>query len=979
MTESIIKTYESRLKAFEKHAEAHGVSERAPRRVMAFLRLETDELPIIDTDRYSDFQHIDAILSPFNQWSEIDQRVFRFMTARGWCTSRPVGKEDIRTGFYLSFFRWYGREIEQGSAVTWDILEQSLIERGFAKETLISLLLEGADQVILDQHGALSTLGKMVEQLYQNAPQILALSLQENKRNGIGLASALSKICQQNNSPLASSIQQYGLLDPALWEHHPILMTDRLLHFSQHDAPQVATLFESAIPLLKDALGWMYMAKALVERFGEEKRETALTLVKKAFSQAQEAAFSVYDFDKQERHSKDKELICWAIDCFSKDIKEEALDYLKKRAFHFPHDFAEETLALQHYGQEAVPLVGRYLDDDFTYIYYFSTFQKAINLLKGYDLTAFVPTLQIMVNSGNPAIIQLGTAALVDFRGDSMLEQWKEALSAKDKKERLGAIYGLAKMNTEEARSLLWQVVEKEKEDAIRNQAATVMYIHQQTTGQPDIETSLAWAVNRGKLKRPIKKGLDESTFPPLYGQHGEALSAEEIRYLFYLQRDWQPISMHPEAKAIFSKIDKTIHGDFAWALFEWVQENGGVYAKNRFAWVVIAYFGDSRIIAPLQKFCIEKKNPTAASLLGFQDSLEAARALDAIMLAFKTKYPNVREAAQEAFDQIAQNRGISRFELMDEMIPNLGFEGLFREFEDNGKVYRAFIGKNLKMQFLDGENKVRKSLPASISTELKNEIKAINKSLRELTKGMKERLERALVLQRRWTIEQWQAFFLNKPLPFAMARALVWGVYEGDQLIHQFSVTDDQLFEDPSYAEIEILGGSEIGLIHPMELDEEIKTAWTEYLTENKLAPIFLQMTRPIYHLTADESKRKQLNRFVGKKTKVTRFKSRMEKAGWRRGAVMDAGAVENYFMELKTAKMDASLALENMGVVIEDYEEEVTLEELVFVAHESGRTGAYGTYWYREHDDDLVMLSEVPSILMSEVLADIEELLGE
>jgi hypothetical protein len=968
---ALIKIYNPRLLAFEKEVKKEWFNERAFNRVMAYLRLESDELPLQDSDLYSRFKSIDIILSPFQQWTEIDHRVFRFMTSKGWAYSREFGNKTIREGFYISFFRWYRQEYEAGTAPDWSIMETMLLERGIGKEALFSQMMEMLDSILTDTEGKLTAIGELATQA---SPESIASALQRNIRSGAGLAKCLSEVLPQAGKNIPEPIVLQGFLDPQAWREFPEIMAKRLSEVHHSFPEHAALLFRQATSLPQNSMGFIHLAQAHHQVYG--KTPEVFALVEQALAPETKVLWGYYDFNTVQRITLKQKLFRWIIDTFKEEAKELVISYLGNQQVETSYDFEAEPLVVEAYGQEAMELMGKFLEKNPENSRGVYRTQLAFALMKDYDLRAFEALFWRMLLADESGYRLVGAQALQSILGEEDTEKWKKVLASKDKKERMGAVYGLSYQAEAVARPLLKEIVIKEKDDPIRNTAAAYVYKNEGKISYEEIEKRIAAAEKRGKLKRVSKNWLDEAALGPLFWENGSQVNERELRYLLYIQKDWQPSTFHPEAKGIFQKINNSSSGDFALALLEQVQANGGLYAKNRFALIPIAHLGDERIIPTFQSFSIEKRNPTAAALIGFQKSLEAARALDAIMLAFKTKYPNVREAAQEAFDQIAQNRGISRFELMDEMIPNLGFEGLFRTFENKDKSYRAFIGKNLKMQFLDEEQKVRKSLPTSISTDLKNEVKAINKSLRELTKGLKERLERALVLQRRWTLEQWQAFFLNKPLPFAMARALVWGIYEEEQLKVQFSVTDDQEFEDAAYEEVELPDGASIGLIHPMELDEEGRTAWEGYLKENKLAPIFPQMSRPIFTLESEERALRQLDRFLGKKTKVTRFKSRMEKAGWRRGAVMDAGAVENYFLELKTASMDASIALENMGVAIYDYEDETTLEELVFVSHDSGKTGEYGTYWYRQDDAELLKLADVPEIIMSEVLADLFKL---
>jgi len=203
----------------------------------------------------------------------------------------------------------------------------------------------------------------------------------------------------------------------------------------------------------------------------------------------------------------------------------------------------------------------------------------------------------------------------------------------------------------------------------------------------------------------------------------------------------------------------------------------------------------------------------------------------------------NVREAASTSFNQIADTLGISRMELMDKMIPDFGFENLFKTFEVNGEEWRAFIQTDLKIAYLNEMDEIKKSIPTKAAKEIKDEIKAINKNIRSISKNQKQNLEQNFIAQRRWKAANWQEHFMGKALMFAFAQSLVWGIYGDGKFTEIFGVNQDQTLENTDFEEVEIPDNSMIDMVYPLELDEATKKMRETYLKENNITPPFQQI----------------------------------------------------------------------------------------------------------------------------------------
>jgi hypothetical protein len=113
---------------------------------------------------------------------------------------------------------------------------------------------------------------------------------------------------------------------------------------------------------------------------------------------------------------------------------------------------------------------------------------------------------------------------------------------------------------------------------------------------------------------------------------------------------------------------------------------------------------------------------------------------------------------------------------------------------------------------------------------------------------------------------------------------------------------------------------------------------------------------------------------RFEGKTVNAGTFKSRAERLGWRRGSVVDSGAISGYKKLYPTDQIEVFVRVENLGVGFEGYDSEATLQDFFFVKSGSVVTGSYTYDEPRDADDPrLLKLGDVPAIVLSETLGDL------
>ena len=215
----------------------------------------------------------------------------------------------------------------------------------------------------------------------------------------------------------------------------------------------------------------------------------------------------------------------------------------------------------------------------------------------------------------------------------------------------------------------------------------------------------------------------------------------------------------------------------FAWQLFqEW--RSASTPSKQKWAMIAMGWLGDevcARKLAPLIRVWPGESQHQRA-VLGLQVLRRIgneAALMQLSSIAAKLKFKGLKAKANEAMEAIAEERGLTRNELDDLVIPDCGLN-------DRGCVALNFgprtftikIGTDFKPTVLDENGKKRASLPKAaksddqdLAAEAHRFFKEMKKQIKEVVQIQTTRLELAMVGGRRWTPANFTRTFITNPL----------------------------------------------------------------------------------------------------------------------------------------------------------------------------------------------------------------------
>ena len=157
------------------------------------------------------------------------------------------------------------------------------------------------------------------------------------------------------------------------------------------------------------------------------------------------------------------------------------------------------------------------------------------------------------------------------------------------------------------------------------------------------------------------------------------------------------------------------------------------------------------------------------------------------------------------------------------------------------------------------------------------------------------------------------------------------------------------------------------IGLVHPVELSGEERSAWMELLSDYEITQPVEQLARPVFCSAEEEPARTELARFKGKLVNALSLSGRLIRQGWNKGPVGDNGEYRTFYRE--DGKTGVRLSFSGCGITGENME-----------------VAVYGAVFYQPGTDaecrgreEICLLGEVSPRYFSEIVLQLTQAAGE
>ncbi len=553
-------------------------------------------------------------------------------------------------------------------------------------------------------------------------------------------------------------------------------------------------------------------------------------------------------------------------------------------------------------------------------------------------------------------------------------------LSSKKSQERELAVRVLKNWGVDSCREELENALAVEKSKKIRELLQDCLGIASQEpeqSGEKGEKTTadLAGEILKGGKKRKVSWAL-EGPLPEVHRTDGSPASQEELAAILVTYADMGTPGVNKEASRLAAGLISSELAVWINRIFvKWLDI--GAEAKKKWVLYAASIHGGEQIVpalyAQIQEWPAAARGAMAAEAvkaLALNGSATALLLVDQISRKFK--FRQVKTAAGEALSWAARELGISRDELEDRIVPDLGFdERMERSFDYGSRRFKVILTPTLELQVFDEEGKKLKSLPAPGKRDeaekaqaASGEFKLLKKQLKTVVSNQKLRLEQALSAERRWPVEKWRALFVENPVMHQFAMGLIWGVYEDGALKDTFRYMEDGSFNTVDGEEYELAEGGLAGLVHPIELTQEEREAWKEQLSDYEVVQPIEQLERPVFRMTEQEREQKELTRFGGKLLNGLSLSGKLQGQGWYRGSVQDAGGYYSFYRE----DGEMGVELEFSGAFVGDENEEVTVYGARFYKAGTVKRGSYVYDTIKK--ENLYRLGEVSPRYFSEIV---------
>ncbi|KOU21155.1 hypothetical protein ADK52_24805 [Streptomyces sp. WM6372] len=400
------------------------------------------------------------------------------------------------------------------------------------------------------------------------------------------------------------------------------------------------------------------------------------------------------------------------------------------------------------------------------------------------------------------------------------------------------------------------------------------------------------------------------------------------------------------------------------------------------------------RNVAGLGPRCPKVANAavTALSRIDGEASLaELAR------LATRVTFKGTLKMLDSALEARAVALGLSREEIEELAVPAYGLTSVGRAaYELGGTTALVEVrGAKAVLSWRSSAGKAVKSVPAAVRRDHAEELKELKAAVKDIDKmlgAQAERLDRQFLARRTWSYGKWRERYVDHPLVGTLARRLLW-VVDGTPV--GFADGELRTLADTPVAEAtEVTEGAEVTLWHPIDREPAEAAAWRDWLERHGITQPFKQAHREVYPLTDAELRTGTYsNRFAAHYLRQHQFHSLAALRGWRnklRLAVDDSappavrelpqwGLRAEYWIEGDGGDHD-DLDITDSGSFLRLRTDQVRFYPIGAPENLAHACGGEYTMWLRDGEApvDPVPLAEVPALVLSEVLRDVDLFVG-
>jgi hypothetical protein len=335
-------------------------------------------------------------------------------------------------------------------------------------------------------------------------------------------------------------------------------------------------------------------------------------------------------------------------------------------------------------------------------------------------------------------------------------------------------------------------------------------------------------------------------------------------------------------------------------------------------------------------------------------------------------KQASTKKLINKSLDKAAEMTGLTRADLEESTVPSYGLdvEGcLKRSFGVHTAEFRISGPDAFELLWRKADGKLQKSVPAEVKEKHAADLKSFKRTIQDIEKMLpahRHRIERLLSSGREWEFEKWRERYLDHPLLAHLNRRLIWHFREGER--QSAGIWREGVMVDNENRPLDwISPATRVRPWHPLGQPVETVRSWRQWLETHQVTQPFKQAHREIYILTeAEQQTGTYSNRFAAHVIRQHQFAALARERGW---TYRLQGAFDSHNVP--------TLLLPQWDTAVE-----------FWVESPGGHEGTSDSGIYLHLSTDQVrfcdqtgqprQLSEVPALVFSEVMRDVDLFVG-
>jgi hypothetical protein len=259
--------------------------------------------------------------------------------------------------------------------------------------------------------------------------------------------------------------------------------------------------------------------------------------------------------------------------------------------------------------------------------------------------------------------------------------------------------------------------------------------------------------------------------------------------------------------------------------------------------------------------------------------------------LKAKVKQPTAKKMIEKAIGKSAEAAGMTPDDLEEQAFGTYGLSEVGRgETKIGSFIVETRITGTTKVEqtYIDDKGKSRASVPAELKSRHATEVKALEKTAKDLAKmlpAFRDRLERLPMSRRELPLALWRERYLDQVALGTLSRRLIWefvidpkkalaGFYLNGKLVDSAGKALPKMDEEKTI----------VRLWHPSTASVKEVAAWRDFLEKHEITQPFKQAYRELYLLTDAERRTETYsNRFAAHILLQHIFAALCTQRGWK------------------------------------------------------------------------------------------------